>query len=108
MMIMVMMGFTMLVVGRVGMGMFFPQLPIFLSRQILLPVNPHIHLRSGNPATHDARNLQPCSYVEGRDRLLERLRRNSGVDQSAHKHVAAHSGKTLKVGYAHRKIDVDR
>src|SRR5260370_26063911 len=77
-------------------------LPILLPRQILLPVDPNIHLRSRNPAAHHARSFQPTPHVQRRHSPLQQRSRNPGIHQRAQKHIAADAGKTLKIGYAHK------
>ena len=39
-------------------------LPENFSRQILFTVGEHIYLDGRNHASFDARNLQPCTYIE--------------------------------------------
>src|SRR5271163_459588 len=82
--------------------MFLP-LPILLARQILLSIHVNIHFSSRNPAAHHPRNLQSRSDSKRRHSFFQDRRRNSGIHQRAQKHIAAHAGKTLEVGYAHRK-----
>ena len=77
--------------------------PVLLSRQILLAIHPNIHFSSRNSAAHHARYFQLSPNPKRRHGLFQEFRRNSGIHQRAQKHVAADAGKTLKVGYAHRK-----
>ena len=78
-------------------------LPIFFPRQIFLPVHPYIHLGGRNSAAHDAGNLKPGPDLQSCHGILKDAGRNSSIKQRAHKHVAAHAGKTFKVGYTHRR-----
>ena len=86
------------------MRMFLP-LPVFLAGQVLFPIHPNIRLRSRNPATHYPGKFQPRPNSERRHSFFQRLRPNSGIHKRAQKHVAAHAGKTLKVGNAHMKTE---
>ena len=54
------------------------------------------------PPRQDPRDLQPRTNIEGSDGVLQQRSRNPGVHQRAQKHITADSGKTLKVGYAHK------
>ena len=69
--------------------------PVLFPRQVFLTSDPYIDFGGRNPAAQDARNLQLCSHPERRDGTFKRLRRDSGVDQSAKKHIAADARKTL-------------
>ena len=51
-----------------------PSLPIFLPRQILLPIHPNIHLGSRNPAPHHARDFQARSQTKSHHGLLQESR----------------------------------
>ena len=75
--------------------------PILFTREVLLAVDPDVDFRGGNAAADDPRNLQPCADAQGRNGLFQYSRRNSGVDEGAQEHVAAHAGKTLEIGNAH-------
>ena len=79
-----------------------------LARQFFFPVHKDIHLGRGDAAAIDPRNFQPRSDVQRRDRILEELGRHSRIDQRAEEHVAAHAGKAVEVGNAHRKTVVGR
>ena len=68
---------------------------------LLLPVYPHIHLGSSNPAAIHARNLEPRPEIERCHSFFKHRRRHARIDQDAEKHVAAHAGKTLKIDNAH-------
>ncbi len=69
--------------------------PIFFPRKILLAVHPDVNLGRGNAAADDARNLQTRAYVQRRHSIFQHSRRNSGIDEGAQEHVAAHPGKTF-------------
>ena len=71
--------------------------------KILFTVDPNVHFCRGNPATHHPRNLKTSSYSERGNRLLQHACWNSGFHERAQKHVAAHAGKTFKVGNAHKE-----
>ena len=94
-------------VVRMLMGMRMP-CPVLFPRQIFFPIDVNIHLGSGNPAAHDAGNFQPRPNSERRHSFFEHGSRNSGIHQRAQKHIAAHAGKTLKVGNAHKRINSRR
>jgi hypothetical protein len=76
--------------------------PKLLARQLLFSSGDHIHLGRANAAPVHAGDLEPRVHPESLDRLAEELRRNSGVDQRAEKHVAADPGEAFKVGYTHQ------
>src|SRR5438270_11393153 len=75
--------------------------PIFFPRKILLAVYPNVDFRSRDATSDNSRNFQACAYAQCRHGLFQHARRNSGVDERAQKHVAAHSRKTFKVGNSH-------
>src|SRR5579863_1588754 len=91
------------VLMRMLMLMLPEPLPILLPRQILLSLHPHIHLRRRNSTPQHPRDLQPRPHSERSHGLFQHPSRNPGIHERAQKHVAAHAGKTLKVGNAHRK-----
>jgi hypothetical protein len=76
--------------------------PKYFSRQLHFAVNVDVQLGSHDAATADPRNLKSRSNIQRRDCILEQLRRNSGIQQGAQKHVAANAGKAVEVGYAHK------
>src|SRR5579863_1319276 len=78
-------------------------LPVHLARQIFLAVRIHIDFYRADAAAIDATNVQPRPDVQLRNCFFQQQLRHAGVDQGAQKHVAAHSGKTIEVGYAHPK-----
>src|SRR5579872_2961346 len=69
--------------------------PVLFPRKIFLSVDPHVHLGRRNPAADDSRNLQPRAHVKRRHGFFQYSRRNSGIDERAQEHVAAHAGKTF-------------
>lgn len=86
------------------MLMLFPLLQVFLARQILLTIHPDIYFGGRDPAAYYPRYFQPRPHVQSGNCVFEQLRRNSGIDEGAHEHVAADAGKTLKISDAHRKL----
>ena len=83
--------------------MLFVLLQISLARLVLLAMRINIHLDCTDAVTLNARNLQPGIDIQRRDRLFEELLRHADIDQRAQEHVAADAGKTIKVGYTHRR-----
>ena len=83
---------------RMGMAMFcgfrflFPEL---FPRQLFFTGGDHIKLGGTDAASVNAGNFQPGVHAQCCNSLGEDLRRNSGVDEGAQKHVAADSGKAL-------------
>ena len=69
--------------------------PILIARLIFLPSNPHIRFRRRQAALGDLRNLQSRSQIQRGNRILEQLGRDSGIQQGAHKHVAADAAETV-------------
>jgi len=69
--------------------------PVLFARKVFLAVDPDVDLGGRNPAADDLRNFQARAYVERRHGFFEDSRRNSGIDERAQKHVAAHAGKTF-------------
>ena len=69
--------------------------PILIQRLIFLASYPHIRFRRRQPTFGDLRNLQSRSQIQGSNRILEQLGRDSGIQQSAHKHVAADAAETV-------------
>lgn len=70
---------------------------------LLLPIHPHIHFGRRNPAAIDLRDAQSRTELQRSHSSLQQVRRHARIDQGAQKHVAAHAGKTIKVGNAHGK-----
>ena len=77
--------------------------PELLPRQLFLAIHQHIDLGRGDAAAIHLRNFEASSDVEGSDRFFQQLRRHSGIDQGAQKHVAAHAGKTIEIGNSHEE-----
>jgi hypothetical protein len=71
---------------------FFPEL---FPRQLFFSGGNYIKLGSADAAAVNARNIQPRIHAQGFHRPRKDFRRNSGVQQSAKKHVAADAGKAL-------------
>ena len=65
------------------------------SRQIALSVDDYVHFSCCNAAAVHARNVQLRANIKSYDGPYKNFRRNSGIDQSAKKHVAADSGKAV-------------
>ena len=72
-----------------------------LARQFLFTVDEDIHLGRADAAARHPRDFQARSDVQRRNRIFEELGRHSGIHQGAQKHIAAHAGEAVKVGYAH-------
>ena len=72
-----------------------------LARQFLFTVDEDIHFGRADAAACHPRDFQARSDVQRRNRIFEELGRHSGVHQGAQKHIAAHAGEAVKVGYAH-------
>ena len=106
------MAMTMIVI--MAMGVFRMRvrmiMPVLLLQnfpwQIFFSVGVHIDLGRCNPATRHPRNLQPRADIKRRNGVFQKLGRHSGVDDCSEEHVAADSGKTIEVGYAHGKIAI--
>src|ERR1700722_1338006 len=97
-----MMGVLVLLMRKLMSVFRFLPLPIFLPRQILLPIHPHIHLSRRNSTAHHPRKFQPSPDSERSHGLFQHARWNPGIHERAEEHVAAHAGKTFKVSNAHR------
>ncbi len=69
--------------------------PVLIPRLIFLARYPYLSLRRCQPAFVDLGNLQSRSQIQGSNRILEQLGRDSGIQQSAHKHVAADAAETV-------------
>ena len=65
------------------------------SRRVRLPIHNYIDFDSADAAAVHARNFKTCSDVEGFDCLLKDSGRNSGVNKSAEKHIAANAGEAV-------------
>jgi len=76
--------------------------PILLSREVFFAIYPNVHFGCGNATTNDSRNFQPSANIQRRHGVFQHFWRNSGVNKRAHEHVAAHAGKTFKIGNTHR------
>lgn len=77
--------------------------PILFARHIFLAVYPNIDLRRRYPAAQDLRDFQLCAYAQCGNSFLKKLGRNSGIDESSQKHVAADAGEAFEIGNAHKK-----
>src|SRR5229473_396783 len=83
---------------RMRMAMFrwfrflFPEL---FPRQLFFTGGDHIKLGGTDAASVNAGNFQTRVHAQGGYGLGEDLRRNSGVEQGAQKHIAADTGKAL-------------
>jgi hypothetical protein len=64
----------------------------------------HVDLGPGQAAANDSTLLQTRTYVEGGGGLRKQVKGNAGIDQCAEQHIAADSGKTLKVSSTHGEI----
>src|SRR5580704_14090559 len=62
----------------------------------------NIHFDRAYAIALNTGNLQPGADVQRRNRVFQELLWHSRVDQRTEEHVAAHAGKTIEVGYAHR------
>ena len=71
---------------------FFPEL---FSWQLFFAGGDHIEFGSADAAAVDAGDFQPGIHAQCFDGPGEDLRRNSGVQQGAQKHVAADPGKAF-------------
>jgi hypothetical protein len=76
--------------------------PVLLPRHILLTVHPDVHFRGRDATANHPGDLQLCPELQTRNRLFEHLGRDSGVHQSAKKHIARNARKTFKIRNAHR------
>jgi flagellar basal body rod protein FlgG len=72
------------------------------ARQIFFAIGIDIYFGRRNSAAHNPRNLQTRAYVKRRHCVFQELWRHTHIQQRAQKHVAADSGKTVEVGYAHK------
>src|SRR5690348_13607440 len=81
----------------------FPEL---FPREFLLVGSDYVHLGRADSAPVHARTLKLRINAEGLYRPDEELRRHSGVNKGAKKHVAADPGKTFKVGNLHEDVSV--
>ena len=61
-------------------------------------------LGGGDAAAVDLFDLERSAEVERGDGVVEDLRGDSGVEQSAEEHVSADAGKAVEVGDAHEPI----
>jgi hypothetical protein len=94
---------------RVGMsmsvvvmfGLFFS--PELFPRQLFFPRCNHVYLGCADAAPVYPLDLQARVHVQSLNRPDKNLGRNSGVNQSAHEHVAADPGKAFEVGYTHQR-----
>src|SRR6185312_12294197 len=77
--------------------------PEFLSWQLFLSRRNHIYFGSADPAPVHPAYLQTSIHTQGLYRPNEKLGRNSGINQRAHKHVAADPGEAFQVGYTHQR-----
>jgi hypothetical protein len=71
---------------------FFPEL---FPRQLFFAGGNHIQLGGADAAAVDAGDFQPRVHAQGGNRPGKDLRRNSGVQQGAQKHIAADTGKAF-------------
>ena len=92
-----------LVVSFRGRTIVFLLRPVFFARKVFLALHPNVDLGRRNAAADDARNLQPRPYAQSRHGFFQYSGRNSGIDERAQKHVAAHAGETFKIGNAHNE-----
>ena len=69
--------------------------PVLFAGKVFLAIHPNVDLSGRNGAAHDARDLESRAQAKARDSVFQQLRRNSGIDERAQKHVATHSGKTF-------------
>src|SRR5262245_12518281 len=90
--VVMMMLMLMRVMIRMGLLRFMRMCMFLLMRDLwffLYIPDPDIHLRRGNTIPHVLLRLEPRSDSERFHRPLKSLKRNSGIHQSADKHVAA-------------------
>ena len=64
-------------------------------------IDQHFNPGGGDAAAIHTSGAQFGADIQSRNRALQKLKRNAGMDERAQQHVAADSGKALKVGYAH-------
>ena len=77
-------------------------LPEDLAREVFFSVGVDVDFSGGDAVAGDAGNFQFCAEVEGCDGFFEERGGDTGVEESAEKHVSADAGKTIEVGKAHR------
>jgi hypothetical protein len=71
----------------------------------LVTVDQDVDFGCRNAAAVDPADMQFSSYVQSRDRLPQKILVDTGVQQRAKQHVAADTGKTVKICDTHTRSE---
>jgi hypothetical protein len=94
--------------GMMSAGAMLSLFPEDLAGKIFFSIGVNVDFGGGDAVAGDAGNFELGAEVEGGDGFFEKVGGDTGVEESAEKHVSADAGKAVEVGKAHGKTVVGR
>ena len=91
----------MFVIVQVRMIMMIVRIGMTVGGIGFLSIDEYTSFARGDVAAVDGIKDERCAKIECCSGLLEKRRRNTGIDESAEKHVSAEAGKAFEIADTH-------